>query len=255
MFNFTARLVHDYNLIPALKAWNRIMRRVAGWGHRLQLQSEWHSGTHPEWYDHLIFQHWLWHESRNPMSWERGIFSMLAMKHGCRVLDLCCGGGFFAHHFFSIRAASVLSVDFDPAAIAHAKTNFQASNVEYRCVDIRTDMPEGEFDNVVWDAAIEHFTQDEVSLILKNIKKRLGLKGILSGYTLLEKTTGKSLSHHEYEFKSKEELARVFKRFFAHVLVFENVSIDYLEERGNLYFFASDGILPFDQDWGQQVRL
>jgi ribosomal protein L11 methylase PrmA len=71
------------------------------------------------------------------MSWERGFFSMLAMKHGCRVFDLCCGGEFFAHYFFSTRAKSVVAVDFDPAAIAHAKKSFQAPNVEYRCVDNR----------------------------------------------------------------------------------------------------------------------
>jgi 2-polyprenyl-3-methyl-5-hydroxy-6-metoxy-1,4-benzoquinol methylase len=255
VFNYTAKLIHDYNLIRYLKAVNRVMRRVAGWGHKLQLQAEWHSGTQPEWYDHLIFQHWLWRVSRNPMSWERGVFGMLAMKHGCRVLDLCCGGGFFAHHFFSIRAKSVVSVDFDPVAIAHAKKNFEAPNVEYRCVDIRTEMPEGQFDNVVWDAAIEHFTQEEITAILTNIKKRLGHEGTLTGYTLVEKPTGKSLVHHEYEFKSKGELAATLKRFFVNVLVFENLSNDYLEERRNLYFFASDSILPFDREWGYHVRL
>jgi hypothetical protein len=142
-----------------------------------------------------------------------------------------------------------------PAAIAHAKANFHAPNVEYRCADIRTDMPEGSFDNVVWDAAIEHFTEEEIGQILKKIKERLAPDGNLSGYTLVEKATGKSLSYHEYEFKSKEELAAVLKKYFDNVFVFENVSRDYLEERGNLYFFASDGVLPFDLDWSQQVRL
>jgi 2-polyprenyl-3-methyl-5-hydroxy-6-metoxy-1,4-benzoquinol methylase len=203
----------------------------------------------------LIFQHWKWYRTRNPMSWERGIFSMLTMNHGCRVLDLCCGGGFFAHHFFSSKAASVISVDFDPIAIAHARKNFRAPNVEYRCADIRTAMPDGKFENVVWDAAIEHFTQEETAGILVNIKKRLTPGGTMSGYTLVEKATGKSLIHHEYEFKSKEELARILSRFFANVMVFENVSRDFLEERNNLYFFASDGMLPFDPNWPDMIRL
>lgn len=254
-FDRLASFVHDRKLVPAVKAVNRVLRLMTGCGHRLQLQAEWHSGTQPEWYDHLVFQHWLWKVSRNPMSWERGIFGMLVMKPGCRVLDLCCGGGFFAHHFYSSRAKSVISVDFDPVAIAHAKKNFQAPNVEYRCADIRTDMPKGEYDNVVWDAAIEHFTTDEITAILKNIKNRLGATGTLSGYTLAKKATGKALSHHEYEFESKEELAAILKRFFGNVLVFENVSIDFLEERQNLYFCASDGSLPFDRDWKQHVRL
>jgi SAM-dependent methyltransferase len=234
---------------------NRLMRRLVGYGHKLQFEAEWRVDPTPEWYDHLIHQHWLWHLSRNPMTWERGIFSMLPMKNGCRVLDLCCGGGFFAHHFFSSRASSVISVDFDPDAIAHAKTNFHAPNVDYRVADIRTDMPVGQFDNVVWDAAIEHFTLDESAQLLAAIKNRLGATGILSGYTIVENTGGKSLSHHEYEYKSKEELAEILKRFFGNVLVFENVSRDQMEQRHNLYFMASDVELPFDAGWKNMVRL
>jgi hypothetical protein len=59
MFIRAAGFVHDHNPIPALKAANRVMRRITGWGYKLQLQAEWHSGTHADWYDHLIFQHWL----------------------------------------------------------------------------------------------------------------------------------------------------------------------------------------------------
>ena len=181
---------------------------------------------------------------------------MMPMKDGCSVLDLCCGGGFFAHHFFASRASKIISVDFDPEAIAHAKTNFHAPNVEYRCADIRTDMPEGTFNNIVWDAAIEHFTLEETAKIMRDIKQRLEHDGgVLSGYTIVEKATGKSLSHHEYEFKSKEELAGILKRSFANVLVFENISHDQFENRHNLYFYASDGPLPFDAKWPSMVRL
>src|SRR5262249_38779476 len=177
---------------PALKAYNRLMRRLVGIGYRLQFEAEWRVDPTPEWYDHLIHQYWLWPISRNPMSWESGIFSILPMKPGCRVLDLCCGGGFFAHHFFSSRASSVISVDFDPDAIEHAKKNFRSPNVEYRCVDIRTDMPAGAFDNIVWDAAIEHFTLSESNRLFVDIKARLANDGVLSGYTIVEKATGKS---------------------------------------------------------------
>jgi SAM-dependent methyltransferase len=250
-----ARLIRKWNLVSALKAYNRLTRRLVGLGHKLQFESEWRIDPTPEWYDHLIHQYWLWPISRNPMSWERGIFSMLPMKPGCRVLDLCCGGGFFAHHFFSSRASSVLSVDFDPAAIAHAKANFRAPNVEYRLCDIRSDMPKGEFDNIVWDAAIEHFTLDETKKLFVDMKERLTSDGVLSGYTIVEKAAGKSLSHHEYEFKSKDELANILKLCFAHVLVFENTSNDQFESRHNLYFYASDSALPFDQNSADYVRL
>jgi hypothetical protein len=116
-------------------------------------------------------------------------------------------------------------------------------------------MPDGTFDNVVWDAAIEHFTEAEAGRVLADIKRRLATDGTLSGYTIVEKTEGKSLSHHEYEYKSKEELAAVLKRFFANVMVFENKSIDQFETRHNLYFFASDGQIPFDPKWQDMLRL
>lgn len=250
-----ARFVRDWNLVPAVKVFNRLMRKLVGIGHKLQFEAQWRIDPTPEWYDHLIYQYWLWPVSRNPMTWERGIFSMLPMKNGSRVLDLCCGGGFFAHHFFSSRASYVVSVDFDPEAIAHANKNFRAPNVEYRCADIRTHMPEGSFDNIVWDAAIEHFTLEETQKLLVDMKLRLNAGGLLSGYTIVEKSFGKSLSHHEYEFKSKEELAGILKRHFANVMVFENVSNDQFEQRHNLYFYASDQGLPFDPAWPSMVRL
>src|SRR5690348_13321606 len=111
-----AKLIRRFGLVPAVKSLNRMLRRIDAAGHKLQFQAEWRVPPEPEWFDHLIDQHWKWCETRNPLSWERGVMGMLAMEPGCRVLDLCCGGGFFAYHFFSSKASSVLSVDFDQAA-------------------------------------------------------------------------------------------------------------------------------------------
>jgi len=238
------------NLLPLIKAANRMLRRVTGFGHKLQFETEWVGSKNPEWFDHLIDQHWKWADTRNPLSWERGFFSTLAMELDCTVLDLCCGGGFFSNRFYSGRAKEVVAVDFDPSAIAHANTNYAAPNLRYTCADIRTGMPTGDFTNVVWDAAIEHFTQDEMTGIINNIKGRLAKsKGVLSGYTIIERSHGKSLEHHEYEFKSRDELVDLLKRFFAHVTVIQTETRDYMEVRDNLYFFASDGPVPFGARW------
>ena len=83
-------------------------------------------------------------------------------------------------------------------------------------------MPEGKFETIIWDAAIEHFTLDEIAKILEDIKSRLADDGILSGYTIVEKADGtKSLSHHEYEFQIKGELLRLLSPYFRNVTVFE----------------------------------
>ncbi len=171
------------------------------------------------------------------------------MREGARVLELCCGDGFNAYHFYSIRAASIVSVDFDSEAIQSARRNFEASNVSYQVADIRTQMPQGTFDNVVWDAAIEHFTEDEIRELMGTIKSRLASGGVLSGYTIVERETGKSHHEHEYEFKSKEDLLRLLQPYFKNTRIFETT----YPSRHNLYFFAADGELPFDDAWPAQI--
>jgi len=165
---------------------------------------------------------------------------------------LACGDGFNARGFYSLRSRRIVACDFDPKAIYTAKKKNAAPNVEYVLADIRTGMPAGKFDNIIWDAAIEHFTQDEIEGLLEDVKARLSDSGILSGHTIVEKTDGtKSLSTHEYEFKSKEDLLRFLAAHFKNATVFETM----YPSRHNLYFWASDGTLPFRSDWSHSIEF
>jgi hypothetical protein len=231
-------------LEPLFSLEARIAERwVSAAYHRLFL-AQWGLYPLPEFFEHKIGHYWQWEARNSPWSVERGVFSLLAMKQGCKALELCCGDGFNAHYFYRARVGSMLSVDFDPKAIAYARKNFRSDNIHFELADIRTQMPEGQFDNIVWDAAIEHFTEAEIDDIMQNIKRRLGSEGILSGYTIVERADGKKmLHHHEYEFKSKEDLARFLTPHFRNVRVFETIYAD----RHNLYFWASDGAIPFDR--------
>jgi len=111
-------------------------------------------------------------------------------------------------------------------------------------------MPSGKFKNVVWDAAIEHFTPTEIGKIMSEIKDRLTPDGILSGYTIVEKSPGvQQLSHHEYEFKDKNDLMRFLAPHFRNINVFETIFPD----RHNLYFWASDESIPFSNDWAHSI--
>jgi SAM-dependent methyltransferase len=221
-------------------------RWVSAAYHHLFL-AQWGIFPLPEFFDHKIGLYWMWPTRRGgPYFVERGVFSLLALAPGCKALELCCGDGFNAHLFYSARVGSMLAVDFDPKAIAHAKKHYRADNVVYELADIRTQMPEGIFDNIVWDAAIEHFTEIEIADLMPKIKSRLAVTGILSGHTVVERPDGKKmLPHHEYEFKSKEDLARFFQPHFRNVKVFETIYPD----RHNLYFWASDGVIPFMEEW------
>lgn len=213
--------------------------------YRRLMAVQWGLLPQPEHFDHHIDLFYSWLATRNPLWVERGVFGSLALRGG-DVLEIACGDGFNARNFYSLRSRHVIACDFNPKAIDTAKKKNVAPNVEYILADIRTAMPINKFENIVWDAAIEHFTTEEIEKILKNIKSRLTSEGILSGYTIVERTDGtKSLSHHEYEFTSKEDLLRFFKPFFKNVTVFETIYPD----RHNLYFWASDGSLPFRYDW------
>lgn len=213
--------------------------------HKRLMQIQWGMSPQPEHFDHHIDLFHQWLDRRSSFWLERGIFGGVALKGG-DVLELACGDGFNARNFYSARSRRVVACDFDPSAISTARLKNAAPNLEFHLADIRTDMPQGIFDNVIWDAAIEHFTPKEISGILANIKRRLAPNGVLTGYTLVERADGqKSLTHHEYEFKGKDDLLNVLRPSFAHVLVFETKH----PTRHNLYFYASDGAIPFSQGW------
>jgi hypothetical protein len=55
----------------------------------------------------------------------------------------------------------MVSVDFDPEAVDYPRKHFRAKNVTYELAEIRTQMPDGIFDNIVWDAAVEPFTKQK----------------------------------------------------------------------------------------------
>lgn len=219
---------------------------VAG-AYRRLFWAQWHLPPNPEYFDHKIDLYSQWLKTRNSFWVERGVYSMLALNPGATMLELCCGDGFNSYAFYSKRAGSIIAIDFDKKAIQYAQRNFRAQNLSYHVADIRSQMPPGNFNNIVWDAAIEHFTESEIASLMFQIKQRLAEKsGILSGHTIVERQDGvKHLHQHEYEFKSKEDLARFFKPHFRNVTVFETI----FPERHNLYFWASDGVIPFQEDW------
>jgi SAM-dependent methyltransferase len=230
---------------------NAVVRKIASVTHHWQFKLEWETGAAPEWFDQYLNTHFAWRAYGLPYSWERGLFNLLAMRQGGETLELCCGGGFFTHHFYAQRSARIIAIDIDAAAIAHARRFHRARHVMFEQRDIRTELPQGEFDNILWDAAIEHFTEQEIGALVGGIKSRLRSDGVLSGYTICERDTGKQHPDHEYEFRSKQDLARVFEPHFRNVTVFETIYPD----RHNLYFFASDGALPFASEWPAALRI
>jgi cyclopropane fatty-acyl-phospholipid synthase-like methyltransferase len=242
--NFLEFLRNIFKLVSLARLLSKLSRKLASSAHHIQFLIEW-SFRNPEYFDHNIDLYFQWKMNRAAFPMERGVFSSIAIKKDSRVLDLCCGDGFYSYYFYSLRAARIIGVDFDKQAIKWANKNHKSINSEFLCSDIRYNFPEGKFDNIIWDAAIEHFTPVEIDELMSKIKLSLGMDGVLSGYTVLESGTGhKHIHQHEYEFKNKQDLARFLTPYFKNVQVIETV----YSERTNLYFYATDSKLPLYSD-------
>src|SRR5260370_10288062 len=152
-------------LISLLKGLNFLIRKLSAFTHFAQYAVQWGFAPRPEWFDHYLDQHWQWSSKNNSLWVERGVFSRLVMKPNSKMLEICCGDGFNARHFYSSRAASIIALDFGKAAIPHAKRYNSAPNITSILTDIRDGLPEGQFHNIVWDAAIEHFTETNIDAI------------------------------------------------------------------------------------------
>jgi SAM-dependent methyltransferase len=226
---------------------NRMIRSFSRLSHKLQFRLEWGFNT-PEYFEHQIDLNFLWHETQASYPIERGVFSSYAMKNDypptSNTLDLCCGDGFYSYYFYSKRSAFVTAIDFDKKAIEFAKKNYgHARNIQYLVGDVRTQIPNGPFDNVVWDAAIAHFTSEEITTLMSRIKEVLEPDGILSGYTIVAPINGKHIPQVEYDFRNKQDLIEFLTPHFKNVKVFSTT----YSERDNLYFYASNSSLPFER--------
>jgi ubiquinone/menaquinone biosynthesis C-methylase UbiE len=223
-----------------------IAARWAAAAHKRLFRAQWSIPPAPEHFDHHIDLYAFWKEKRASYWVERGVFGALALKRGGNALELACGDGFNTRNFYSPHLREIVACDFDPSAIKTATKKNSAPNIRFELADIRTSMPAGKFDTVIWDAAIEHFTPAEIDGIMTELKRRLQPGGILTGYTLIARANGElSLEHHEYEFHSKKELFELLTRYFKNVSVFETRH----PERDNLYFWASDATIPFGPGW------
>lgn len=221
---------------------NFMLRKLVNMTHYLQYTLEWRAGLTANWFDHHLDLYSLWSRTRSPMGMERGIFSLLAIRQGAKILELCCGDGFYSNYFYSVRGASVTAVDIDPNAIASARKNYSARNVKYAVTDIVNHMPQENFDNVIWDSALEYFNEEEIHSIMKGISARLNEGGVLSGHVVLQEKFNEG---QKYAFRNKADFMQFAHPYFKNIRTFESVYPD----RRNLYFFAGNGSLPFDANW------
>lgn len=201
---------------------------------KFELVKDWRVRPNPEWFNHE-FDFALFRERPFPHLFERGVYIQEVLKPGMRVLDICCGDGTLPACFIAPVASRVDAVDFDPDAIRHARdAHAHRENLTFHEADIRKFSPAaGSYDLVTWDAAIEHFTLEEMNGILRMLHSALTKDGILQGSTLRKGAHDEKLHHdHEHEFDSLDEMQTLLKQHFERVVVWERVH----QDRTNFYF-------------------
>lgn len=191
----------------------------------------WRAGHH-SWFDHRLDEA-DWPER---IFWvERGALGRFHLPMGARVLDLCCGDGYFAESFWSPGASRVDAVDRDRDALSLARAIHSKGNIHYYSRDIvRGDWPGVGYDLVCFFEAIEHLSEQDGKLVLERIWDALAPSGWLVGSTTAvdEAHRGQGNYEHDNEFGGVETLAAFVGQVFAEPRVFPS----YHPARTTLYF-------------------
>ncbi len=159
-------------------------------------------------------------------------------------MELCCGDGFNTENFYSLGSLNVVGCDNNIDLIKKARLKNKRSNVTFELCDITENIPNGSYDNVIWDFGFsytDYFSSSELDVILTNVKSRLSKNGIFSGHTMPARNAISS----KFSITSKDELYFFLKKFFVSVVVFETIN---LNER-RFYFYASHELVPFVHGW------
>jgi SAM-dependent methyltransferase len=135
--------------------------------------------------------------------------------HGRRVVDLACGEGYGAD-VLARTAASVIGVDANPEAFAHARSKYADVTFERNMVELWT----GDVDCVVFLQTIEHI-QDPDSL-LAHVRELIGPHGVAyvstpNVLTLAPKGAERSGNPWHVREYRPEEYRALCERHFAHV--------------------------------------
>lgn len=169
-----------------------------------RLLQQWRTGRHT-WFDHRIDE-LLW--PRNIFWVERGVLARLYLPLGGRVLDVCCGDGYFSDVFWADTAGSIDALDRDPAALAVARRRHSRSNIAFTCADIRKPLSGSGYDLICFFEAIEHLSAEDARAVVARLRAALAEGGHIVGSTLqvAPEARGKANREHDNEFESADQL-------------------------------------------------
>ena len=145
--------------------------------------------------------------SQFPDHQQRYEFTIKFLQPDFMVADVACGVG-YGSWLMSKQCAHVFGVDISPDALAHARSNFQESNINFMHADEFKFSKK--FDLIISFETIEHMDEAEGDDFLKNLRENLKSNGALVISTPINKTNNKNnvtefhvREYDDYEFPEK----------------------------------------------------
>ena len=185
-----------------------------------KLNLDWVYGKEPpHYYSHRIgmSQFTFAKKIYGPFTYYRGFLVSQVIHDGDKLLDIGCGDGFFTKRFYSVKCSLVDGIDIEPSAIQTAKKNNSDKKIRYHLMDaVQATFPEKEYDVIVWDSAIGHFSPLTLDIMLKKIKAALHQDGIFAG----SESLGSEASDHLTEFETLDDFGKLFSKYFKFVEVY-----------------------------------
>ena len=214
---------------------NHFLRKNVSRTHKIQLRMQWGDGTRNMWFDrNLAFSTISTNDCTNYT--ERIGFSTFFLHDDARILELGFGDGYSAGNYLYRNSSKLVAIDNDESAFQSVQRNFPSIAECFILGNYLDDFPVGEFTNVIWDAGIGYFNDEERNILLEKIKCSLSETGILTGFTIQAGV----MTHNMYKYlpASKQELVGWLNKQFNFVLVLEkNLNPRNPGEKG--YFFAA----------------
>lgn len=254
-------------LFPLINFLARFFAKVTSILYFFLMKMDWGKTPPTEWMDHDQDQFYQFNSSGTFFHLERGIlprlytsnllinneeFKDLKLQKKLNVLDLCSGDSYFSQKFFYDLSDTIVSVDLDPKALARGKNrikNYQYMNKKHhffqldvekiKIIDcLKSNELNIKFDIVLFNAAIEHFKEEQLDFIFSSLKEVMKQKSFISTYTIVEDENDQKYlpDHHEMFFSSKEHLEKIVSKYFK----FTKSHHSLVNNRCNIYCIASD---------------
>lgn len=206
------------------------------------LYTKWWGQSRLHYFDHH-FDHL---RAPNYIYWqERGILGNRTIPQDGVVLDLCCGDGFYSIYYYSLRASHIDALDWDAPAIRAAKRRNRKPQIHFQRFDVnRQNFPRTDYDVVTLFSAIEHFSVEEGTALLRKIGVVLKPGGVLVGSTPIFSSQGGHNEEHQNEFLSIEQLQNFLSPHFRKVELWTS---PWTSERLECYFECREPILRNSQ--------